>query len=282
LSTGAEAILDAEHRLAAAGIDDARLEAELLLAYAAGASREHVIAALRETVGRETGQAFTQLLARRLRHEPLAYITGHREFYGLDFVCRPGALIPRPETELLVDLALDEVRARQSPPSIVDVGTGTGAIACAIAVNAPDVRVLAVDSSADALAIARENAGRLGVAGRVELRHGDLLERLKRFDVVVANLPYVSEREWAAAQPEVRDFEPRSALVPGPTGTEANLRLLETAPEHVQEGAMLALEMGATQANDLRAAARRLFPAAQVSVKKDLAGLDRLLVVRSA
>ncbi|HEX5478154.1 MAG TPA: peptide chain release factor N(5)-glutamine methyltransferase [Dehalococcoidia bacterium] len=280
MTTVAEAIGSGEHELRAAGVDDARLEAELLLALAEGVRREQVIAALHEAVEAGVEHALSQLLARRVRREPLAYITGHREFYGIDFICRPGALIPRPETELLVDLALDEVRAREGRLRIVDVGTGTGAIACAIAANAPDVRVLAVDSSPEALAIARENVGRLALGGRVELRQSDLLDGAGRFDVIVANLPYVSEREWAGGQPEVRDFEPKEALVPGPAGTEANLRLLEGAGRHVRGGAMIALEIGAAQGRDLRGAARRLFPAAQVSVMKDLAGLDRVLVVR--
>lgn len=282
MTTVAQAIAGAERELRAAGIEDARLEAELLLAHAGGGRREQVIAALHEPVERGVERALETLLARRLRREPLAYITGHREFYGMDFVCGPGALIPRPETELLVDLALDEVRARGRALDIVDVGTGTGAIACAVAANAPDVRVLAVDSSEDALTIAQENVELLGLGGRVEVRHGDLLEGLGRFDVMVANLPYVGEREWAEAQPEVRDFEPKHALVPGPVGTEANLRLLECAREHVHDGAVIALEIGATQGAVLADAARRLFPAARVSVKKDLAGLDRVLVARLA
>ena len=281
MTTVAEAIAGAERELHTAGIDDARLEAELLLAHAGGGRREQVTAALHEPVEPGAERMFAALMVRRLRREPLAYITGHREFYGMDFVCRPGALIPRPETEMLVDLALDEVRGRGPAIDIVDVGTGTGAIACAIAANAPDVRVLAVDSSVDALAIARENVGRLALGARVGLQTADLLEGLGSFDVIVANLPYVSEREWADAQPEVRDFEPKEALVPGPDGTEANLRLLELAGGHLHDGALLALEIGATQGSVICEAARRLFPAAQVSVMKDLAGLDRVLVVRA-
>ncbi|MHB8684010.1 MAG: peptide chain release factor N(5)-glutamine methyltransferase [Dehalococcoidia bacterium] len=280
VATAALTISEATERLRAAAVEDARIEAELLLAHAAGIDRAHLIARLNQPLEASIAAAFGRLLERRLCREPLAYITGHREFYGVDILCSSAVLIPRPESELLVDLALADLAARGGALRVVDVGTGTGAIACAIAVNAPAARVGAIDASPAALALARRNAQALGVAPRVNLRHGDLLARTGEFDVIVANLPYVGEAEWRALQPEVRDAEPREALVSGPLGTEANERLLAQAPPHLAPGGLLALEMGETHAAALSVAAHTHFPAASVSVMKDLAGRDRVLAVR--
>jgi release factor glutamine methyltransferase len=280
MATAGELTHAAAQRLAAAGIDDARLEAEVLFAQALGSDRVHVLAALHDPVREDATRTFGALIERRLRHEPLAYIVGHREFYGIDIECAPGALIPRPETEMLVEIALAEVRARGAALRLVDVGTGSGAIAVAIAVNAPDVRVLAIDASEPALAVARRNVQRHGVAARVELRAGDLLGGQGQFDVIVANLPYVSGADWRALPPEIRDHEPQEALTPGPLGTEAVAALLAQAPAHLAPGGALAAEMGDTQGAALLAEVARAFPEADRYVMKDLARLDRVLVVR--
>jgi release factor glutamine methyltransferase len=279
--TYAEAVDAARARLDLAQIDDARLEAELLLAHALATDREHIIASARETLGARDHAAYDALLARRLRHEPLAYITGHREFYGLNIACSAAALIPRPESELLVDVALQHIGEHATGIRIADVGTGTGAIACAIATRMPEVSVMAIDRSQEALALAAENAERLGVARRVLLRSADLLEGAGAFDIVVANLPYISDSAWRDLQPEVRDFEPREALVAGPRGTEAIERLISMAPDHLAPGALVALEFGDTQGVALLRLARACFPVARVSVMKDLAGLDRVLVIET-
>ncbi|MDE3095511.1 MAG: peptide chain release factor N(5)-glutamine methyltransferase [Chloroflexota bacterium] len=274
------ALSEATEQLCAASVADARLEAELLLAHACGIDRAHLIARLKDPLKPTTIAAFRRLLARRLAHEPLAYITGCREFYGIDILCGPAALVPRPESELLVDLALAEVRARGAALRIADVGTGSGAIACAVAAHAAAARVCAVDVSSAALALACRNVEALGLGGRVDVGQGDLLGGLGALDVVVANLPYVSESEWCGLQPEVRDFEPREALVAGIAGTELNARLLAQAPAHLARGGLLALEMGPTHARALSAVARTHFPGASVSVIKDLGGHDRVLLVR--
>ena len=282
-TTVALTLAAAQERLSAAGVDDARLEAELLLAHALGGDRARVIAMLGEPLDGRMADALETLLTRRLRREPLAYITGQREFYGLDISCSAAALIPRPETELLVDIVLAEPRRRGVESArIIDVGTGTGAIACAIAVHAAGAHVTATDVSDEALALAAANAERLGVSDRVQFRRTDLLRGLGQFDIILANLPYVTELEWRALAPEVRDFEPKLALVPGPCGTEANEALLAGAAEHSASGAVLALEMGASQAAALSASARACFPGAEVSVIKDLAGRDCVLMVRRA
>jgi release factor glutamine methyltransferase len=270
---------DASARLAVASIDDQRLEAEVLFAHIAGTDRAHVLARLGDHVDARIATRFEALIARRLRHEPLAYIVGHREFFGIEIDCAPGALIPRPETEMLVELALAEVSRRSKAQRIADVGTGSGAIAIAIARNAPNARITAIDASPEALAIARRNIERSGVGDGVALQAGNFLYGSGTFDVIVANLPYVSEAEWQALPPEIRDHEPREALVGGVYGTEAIEQLLRDAPSHVASGGLLAAEMGATQSERLQTVAHACFRGAAVSVIKDLAGLDRVLVV---
>lgn len=281
MSTVGDLLHDAVRSLAPIAGDDARIEAEVLLAHALATDRAHVLAALHDPVPDDARSRFDGVLSRRLAREPLAYIVGHREFYGIDMVCAPGALIPRPETEMLVDIALEEIDRRGATISIGDVGTGGGAIAVAIAVNRPAVRVVAVEKSEDALRVAARNAQRHAVTDRVRLVHGDLLEGEGTFDVILANLPYISSDDWTSLDPEIRDYEPASSLRAGARGTEVIARLLEQAPAHLAAGGVLAAEIGETQAKDLLAVARRSFPEAQVYVMKDFAGRDRVLVVRA-
>jgi release factor glutamine methyltransferase len=221
------------------------------------------------------------LLQRRLAREPLSYIVGHCEFYAIEIACSPAALIPRWESEMLVALALEHARRHGGPIRIADVGTGTGAIAIAIAANATNAVVTATDRSAEALVLALENAQRTNVADRVTLVETDLLDALDEFDVMVANLPYLSEAEWALCEPEVRDHEPRSALVGGPIGMEIIAQLLESAPPHVRPGGALALELGADQGAAAMRIARAHFPQSSIDIVKDLAGHDRVLEVRT-
>lgn len=253
----------------------------MLLAHSLGIDRAHLLARLREPFEPMPALVFESLVMRRVQREPLAYITGSREFYGIEFACTRAALIPRPETELLVDLALAEIQERGDGWSVVDVGTGSGAIAVAIATGSVATHVVATDASLEALALARRNAERVGVADRIEFVQGDLLETRGAFDLIVANLPYVSEGEWQALAPELREWEPRNALVGGERGTEVIERLLEQAVAHLRPGGVLALEIGDTQGIHLAACARSCFPAADIRVRTDLAGLDRMLVVRT-
>ncbi len=297
----AKSLADAEARLRAAGIDRARLEAEVLLGHALATTREQLYARLREAITAEEHIAYERLLLRRLKHEPAAYITGHREFHGLDFECTPAALIPRPETELLVECALDWLRDipdvpyptkesgrrnRESgplPSSVVtDVGTGGGAIAVAIAVHTPNARVIGIDSSVAALALAKRNAEAHGVADRIEFVEGDLLGSPQDpVDLIVANLPYVSTRLYEKLPPEIREHEPEAALHAGRRGTALIERLLRQAPTLLRSGGLLLAEHAWNQGATLREAARRAFPNAHIDTKRDLAGHERLLVVES-
>jgi len=278
--TLAEALHSAQARLREAGIDDADLEAEVLLRHALGLDRAHLYARLRENIDEERRSAFQRLVERRLAHEPTAYIVGHREFYGIDLEVTPDALIPRPETELLVDEALRI--APDGPFAIADVGTGCGALAIALAMRLPQATIYAIDSSERALALADRNVERLGLASRVRLLPGDLFDPLPEpVDLIVANLPYVKTSDWQALPPEIREHEPREALDGGPDGTAALDRLLSAAPSRLRPGGRVLAEIGWDQGERLSTVARMLFPTARIDVKKDLAGLDRILVVES-
>jgi release factor glutamine methyltransferase len=264
-------------------MDDAELEAEILLAHTLDFTREQLLARQHEPPGAERRERFDSLMSRRLAHEPLAYITGHREFYGIDLLCSPAALIPRPETEMLVELALDWVRGQGSgvnEPTIIDVGTGSGAIAIAIAVHAPNARVIAIDTSRAALELARENARRHGVDHRISFVQGSLLTPLRvQADIVVANLPYIAEEVYASLPPEIREHEPECALRAGARGTEVIEELIAQAPTLLAPGALLLAEHAWDQGKPLRGVARASFPHARIETARDLAGLERVLSI---
>ncbi len=283
--TTAEALRDAQARLSAAGIDDARLEAEVLLSHALQLSRSNLLARLRETLIPAGQTAFEALLRRRLGHEPTAYIIGCKEFYGLELACTPAALIPRPETELLVEYALGQLRGPRSTtphlhPSIVDVGTGNGAIAVALAAHLPDARIVAIDTSRTALTLARRNAEAHAVDDRIAFVQGSLLAPLRgRFDLIVANLPYIPSRTYAMLPPEIREHEPTAALHAGRRGTALIEALLAQAASYLQPDGLLLAEHAWNQGSRLRKAAHAAFPSGAIETKRDLAGRERMLVV---
>ena len=271
--------------LTAADIDDASLEAEVILRHALGLDRAQLYARLSDEIAPPARSAFEELLARRLCREPAAYITGRREFYGIEFEVSPAAPIPRPETELLVDEALAHARRLEPTypePHIVDVGTGCGAIALAVATHRPSARVTATDVSPAALELARRNAARLGLSDRLRFVHGDLLSPLdEAADIIVANLPYVASPEWEGLAPEIRCHEPLAALDGGPDGLRIIERLNQQAPGHLRPGGALILEIGYDQGAAVAALAREAFPAGAIAVKKDLAGLDRVVAIET-
>jgi release factor glutamine methyltransferase len=274
----------AARRLAGSGSASPRLDAQLLLARVTGRTRAELLAHPERGVPADQASAFEALVARRAAAEPVAYLLGEREFYGRAFRVDRRALIPRPETELLVEIGLAAIAARRArgvEPVVVDVGTGSGVLAITLAAET-GAHVLAIDLSAEALELARENARRLGQAARVRLVQGDLLDPLARpAHVVVANLPYVPVgRELA---PDVLRHEPHMALFGGPDGTDANARLLREARATLAPGATLALELdGPTQARVLSTLARALYPGAHVDVHRDGGGTERALVARLA
>jgi release factor glutamine methyltransferase len=289
MSTYAELLQDAEARLERSGVGTPRLDGELLLAQAAAMTRTGLYGRLQADVPADVASAFEALLARRLRREPLAYITGAQEFWSLSFAVSPAVLVPRPETELLVELAcqlLERAAAERAasaaaePTWICDVGTGSGCIAVALAQELPDARVVAVDVSVEALAVAERNAAEHGVAERILCVESDLFEGLDpatRFDAIVSNPPYLAPGDFT--QPEL-GFEPRTALSGGWDGLEAISRLIEAAPGRLHTGGWLIVEIGAGQAKEADELARAAH-LVEVRIVPDLAGLPRALVARS-
>lgn len=273
VQTISQLIVQATRLLEQAGVDTPRLDAELLLADLLGVGRAYLFARPEGGVGGDVVHEFLRRLERRLKREPLAYILGRAEFYGLEFSVTPDVLVPRPETEVLVEAVL-----AKEPATVADIGTGSGCIAVAAAVNLPHARVWATDISEGALRIAYENAQRHRLADRVQFLHGDLLQPLAglRFDVVASNPPYVAESERLSLQPEVRDWEPVHALFTGEDPLQFHRRLSAEAHFHLREGGWLILEVGMGQAE---AVATLLEEAGyrQVRILNDLAGIGRVV-----
>jgi release factor glutamine methyltransferase len=271
----------AARRLRSAGSPSARLDAELLLGHVTGWTRTELLAHPERPVSVHLERAFQTLVGRRGASEPMAYLLGEREFYGRSFRVDGRALIPRPETELLVELGLSAVaRWREAgiSPTVFDVGTGAGAIAVSLAAEA-NVRVIATDVSSGALSLARENAFLHGVAQQVFLVQADLLAPIRGpLHVVLANLPYVPVSRPLPR--DVKDYEPGVALFGGQRGTELIERLLEQAAALLAPGAELAVELDEEeQAAPVASLARRLYPAAEVSICQDAGGYDRVVRV---
>jgi release factor glutamine methyltransferase len=258
-----------------------RLDLELWLAHVLGLSRTRLLAHLDDPVTPDEEARFRAGLVRLTAGEPLPYLTGRAEFYGLEFAVTLATLIPRPETEHLVDAALARIEKPGTGMAVADVGTGSGCIAIALAVHRPALRVYAIDVSPAALDVAARNAHRHRVADRIDFRSGHLLAPLAgtQVDLIVANLPYVSDREWTDLPVSVRDYEPAGALRGGPDGLDLIRELLEAAPASLRPGGTILLEIGAAQGADALAVARASLPAAaRINLHPDYAGRDRILI----
>jgi release factor glutamine methyltransferase len=300
VATSGELLANAVARLRDGGSETPRLDAEVLLAYATGADRSTLIAHQEAPVGPEAAARFEDGVARRLTGEPVAYIRGIKEFYGIALATDSRALIPRPETERLVEAVVDETMARLTAPGrapgaepirIADVGTGGGAVAIAVTVElrrrrvpvADVVRILATDSSSDALDVARENAVSHAVADTVSFLEADLLPDSppdeRPFDIVAANLPYVRS-DAIAGLPVAASFEPRAALDGGADGLDVIRRLLARLPDVLASDGVALFEIGGDQGTDAPAAAGGVLPGWTATVEPDLAGLPRILKVR--
>jgi len=272
-------LLAATRRLSAAGIpdDESRREARLLLGHALGLTPEVLRMHSEREVDAGDAARFEEVVSRRAAREPLAYIVGRREFYGLTFAVTPAVLIPRPETEFVVEAAL-----AAAPATVLDVGTGSGCIAIAIAASLPGATVYAIDLSEEALEVARRNAERIGVADRVMFLHGDLLTPVRDsapFDVIASNPPYIAPEEIERLEPEVRDWEPRLALGTHPNALHVYRRLAAEAPPLLAPGGRLIVEVGQGQADDVL----RLWQEAGLTETRsipDLAGIERVVTGR--
>ena len=277
-----EAIDLASEALEGSGVPGARLDAERLLASELGKDRSYLLAHFQDSVPEPSAERFFAQITERRRGKPLQYLLGWQEFRGLEFEVTPAVLIPRPETELLVDAAVQ--RFSEGEPILVDVGTGSGCIAVATAVALPRARMIATDLSEDALAVARRNAFRHHVSDRIQFLPGDLLLPLnalnmeENLDCVLSNPPYVAERDLSALQREVRDWEPRLALVGGLSGLELYKRLLPQALRFLKPGGTLIMEIG----YNMQAEITLLFDAAWnlEGIQDDFSGIPRIVVAQ--
>jgi len=273
-----EALHDTAKTLAAKAVDEAVLEAELLLMHAMGLERVGLYMRLEDDLPLGYDSTLFQLVGRRLRGEPIAYILEHREFYGLDFYIGAGVLIPRPETETLVEavVAFAHSNFASGDPIIADIGTGSGAIAVSLAHLLPESKVYATDISMQALDIAALNGIRHSV--RVELLQGDLLTPLPQpVDIIVANLPYVRDDEFSGLSAEIRNHEPRIALSGGSDGLDITRRLIADAPRKLRDGGAVLLEIAPSQAEPLASWVAGLGAWSHVELLKDCGGFVRVL-----
>lgn len=292
MPTIAEAIAEGANRLRASCISEERRTAGILLCHTLGIDRTQLLTRSSQQVDEPRYQAFLSSIERRAAGEPLQYITGHQEFYGLDFIVTPDVLIPRPETEFLIERIIDLARANQTEaaPAIVDVGTGSGCIAVALAAHIPRARVIAIDISSAALDVARANAQRHNVQNRIEFIEGDLLEPLGKYargsegleeaiNFIASNPPYVEEGKPEIIQREVRDWEPALALYGGADGLNCYRRLLADGTRYLKRGGCLVCEIGYTQLDAIRS----MIDVTRwdlVDVIHDLQGIPRTLTIR--
>ena len=270
-----QALSHARETLVANNIEDSTLESELLLRHALKMNRVQLYLGLDCELSPEEDEKFWHLIKRRLNHEPTAYIIGHREFYGLDFYVDSNVLIPRPESELLVEKTL-ELAQNQAVSTIAEVGTGCGAIAISLALNLPQVKIYATDISASALKVALFNCQKHEVADRICLLEGDMLDPLPEpVDLIVANLPYVSESELP--QIKTLNFEPSLALNGGPDGLEKIRKLCTQIGDKLHPGGCLLLEIGKGQGKTVTTFLHSLLPLATIELTPDLSGIERIV-----
>ncbi|MFA5078284.1 MAG: peptide chain release factor N(5)-glutamine methyltransferase [Dehalococcoidia bacterium] len=270
-----------------AGIDEAVDEATVLLCHALGWSKAELFSQPERTLSSGDLALLDKLSERRLLHEPSAYITGCREFYSLSLFVDPRVLVPRPETEVLVEAAIEFglswIARNQRRILAADIGTGSGAIAIALAINIREALLHAVDISSDALEVAAINVNRHGLDKRITLIQGNLLEQIKqKMDLIVANLPYISHGELSGLQSEVCLHEPKMALDGGDSGTEVIEAMLSQAPGKVAPGGALLLEIGEDQGERLIPKVRDILPGSDITLIKDLAGIDRCMRIIKA
>jgi release factor glutamine methyltransferase len=263
-------------------VDSPRLSAELLLSHVLGLRRIELYTQFDKPVEQEKLDELRGLVQRAGRHEPVAYLVGRTEFYSIEFEVTGDCLIPRPETELLVQRSIEFLRKRTGPHYVCDLCTGCGAIAVAIAKNVAEAKVVATDISESALAVAARNVEKHHLADRIELRHGDLFDplvpKLDGFDLVASNPPYVGTAEYEALDKNVRDFEPRIALYAGEGGLDVYRRIVEKVGQFLKPDGILLLEIGYKQGPAIRELLEKTAAFVQISIEKDFQKHDRIVV----
>ena len=263
------------------GITTPRLDAEVLLGFVLQKSRLQLYLSFEMPVFPDRLSVFRQLIQRRKEHTPVSYLTNHREFMSIDFYVDSRVLIPRPETEILVEYVLDRT-STHGPISLVDIGTGSGAIAVSLAFNRPEWYIVATDISIDALAVAETNATRHQT--QIEFRSGDMLSTLEsvddKFDWIVSNPPYISSQDYKILPPDVRNFEPKLALASPPDGLQLIRILIESAPNYLKPNGRLAIEIGKGQRLDVEDFVHRSKKYQKIDFIPDLSGVARILVVQ--
>jgi len=278
-----EALQSTTQTLCRAGIADASVEAELLLGYALGMSKTQIYTEPERSLTSVETEHLRHLVRRRLDHEPAAYILGHCEFYGIDFYIDHHTFIPRPETELLVEKAVElaqRISHQGEQITIVDIGTGCGAIAVSLALALSQAKIYATDVSAAALQVAEINCRRHGVNSQVKLLQGNLLEPLPQpVDMIVANLPYIKGCEFKDLSPEIRDYEPTMALAGGEDGLDRIKQMLEQMPGKLSYGACFLLEVGQGQGEMVISLIKSYFPEVSIELISDLGGIERVVKV---
>ena len=269
-----------EEYFAKAGLDTPRLDAEVLLCYVLQKERIHLYVHFDQPLSKDELAQFKGYIKERVLHKPVAYIVGHKDFMGLEFKVTEDTLIPRPDTEILVEAVISRLKTGGEPGVIADIGTGTGAICLSLLNYLTSLRAVTVDISEKALAVAKENAQRLGLSDRIEFFHGDLLEPIKdrQFTAIISNPPYIPEGDIDTLAADVKDYEPVSALAAGPDGLDCYRRLVAAAGALLVDGGFLAMEIGINQREPLEHLAKES-GWGRVEVVKDLAGIDRVVIL---
>jgi release factor glutamine methyltransferase len=280
-----EALLWASSFLREAGMKDPQFEAELLLRHCLGMSRTRFLASLQEPIASEEVAQLAKLCQRRAAHEPIQYMFGVQEFYGREYEVAPGVLIPRPETEILIEQVLrfaDRLWSADSKLKVADIGTGSGAIALTLASERKHWQVTTVDLSPEALTIAKRNAERLGIAERVRFLQGDLMQPLlangERLDILVSNPPYIPSADVEELDAEVRDYEPRLALDGGEDGLDCYRKLCQALPGVLQPQALVGFEVGIHQSQAVAELLKASNVIHGVEIIRDLAGIERVVI----
>ncbi|MFH2105412.1 MAG: peptide chain release factor N(5)-glutamine methyltransferase [Parcubacteria group bacterium] len=262
--------------------DSPALDAEVLLCFVLDISKEKLYGQLGQDLTANQLEKYQQLTVRRQKHEPIAYITKHKEFYGLDFYVDKRVLIPRPDTEVIVETVIEKYGNISQQKFIADIGTGSGCIAVALAKNLPAAEIYAIDISPEALEVAKTNIAGHKVQKQVTLLRGNLLELLpEKVDIIVSNPPYLAQERADEIKPEVIDHEPHQALFAGSDGLKYYQKLLAQACNYLKSPGLIVLEIDPLVVEDITQLAQKYFPSNTPQIKKDLAGKERVLIIKT-